>query len=127
MNAKISEAREAEKMTRISLVVLVLLSSTVTFGQEKPRQATLAQQKMCAEQAKKIFHEDNPTRPEHTVTWTYTSHYEPRTNACYIMTWFYTLQDKSTTTLSHLVYDAFEGREYASFVQVNRDVAKCVV
>jgi hypothetical protein len=42
---------------------------------------------MCAEQAKKIFHEDNPSRPEHTLTWQYTSHYERRTNVCYIMTW----------------------------------------
>jgi len=110
------------------LVFMFLLTALAAFGQTaaKPRQATLAQQKMCAEQARKIFHEDNPTKPEHAVTWQYTSHYEARTNVCYIMTWIVTLDQKSTV-ISHVVYDAFEGREYASFTQIGKDVMECSV
>lgn len=113
-------------MKRIPILIVLVTLSLAAFGQEKPRQATLAQQKMCAEQAKKIFHEDNPTRPKDALTWQYTSHYEARTNVCYMMTWVVTVSEKSTT-ISHAVYDAFEGREYASFMQVGEHVMDCSV
>jgi hypothetical protein len=118
---------EGKTMKRIYLFGVILSSLTsVMLGQAKPRQASLAQQKMCAEQARKIFHEDNPTKPEHALTWQYTSHYEGRTNVCYIMTWEVTLEEKSTN-ISHAVYDAFEGREYASFIQIGKDVMECEI
>src|SRR6185437_5100432 len=98
------------------LILLMLLLPLVAVGQDKPRGATLAQQKMCAEQARKIFHEDNPVRPEHALTWEYSSHYEVRTNVCYIMTWT-TLVENHGFSISHGVYDAFEGREYASALE----------
>jgi hypothetical protein len=109
---------EVKTMKRIYLFALICSSLTsVMLGQAKPRQASLA---------KKIFHEDNPTRPEHALTWQYTSHYEARTNVCYIMTWVVTVEEKSTS-VSHAVYDAFEGREYASFIQTGKDVMECEI
>jgi hypothetical protein len=114
-------------MKRISILMFVLAVSVATFSQTaKPRQATLTQQKMCADQAKKIFHQDNPTKPEHAVTWQYTSHYEPHTNVCYIMTWVVTLEEKSAN-ISHAVYDAFEGRVYGSFTQIGDHVVDCKI
>jgi hypothetical protein len=110
---------------KTTLVMLLLTLGTLCAGQTaKPRQATLAQQKMCAEQAQKIFKEDNPTRPEHAITWEYTSHYEPRTNVCYIMTHTATVKDKGFS-ISYAVYDAIEGRGYASFIQIDKDVMEC--
>ena len=107
------------------LIVAVVTTVSLAVGQQ-PRQATLAQQKVCAEEARKTFHADNATRPPHTLVWEYTSHYEPRTNTCYIMTHFVTAQDKSVT-VSHSVYDAIEGRGYASFIEVGHDVMDCSV
>jgi len=107
------------------LVLGVILSASLVFGQQ-PRQATLAQQKVCADQARKTFHADNVTRPPHMLVWEYTSHYEPRTNTCYIMTHFVTAQEKSVS-ISFSVYDAIEGRGYASFIQVGHDVMDCTI
>src|SRR5579863_8438968 len=96
-------ADEGATMKHI-LVLGVILSASLVFGQQ-PRQATLAQQKVCADQARKTFHADNVTRPPHMLVWEYTSHYEPRTNTCYIMTHFVTAQEKSVS-ISFSVYDA---------------------
>jgi hypothetical protein len=52
------------------------------------------------------------------VTWEYTSHYDASMNVCYIMTHFAQVKD-STVNVSYSVYDAFEGRGYASFIQIN--------
>ena len=106
-----------------TLTVALMLTASLAFGQ---RQATLAQQKMCAEQARKIFHEDNPTRPEHAITWEYTGHYEPKTNTCYIMTHLSQIHGKGFS-LSYAVYDAFEGRGYASYIEVQHDVMDCSI
>jgi hypothetical protein len=106
-------------MRRLAVLALVFCLGSAAVGQAgKPRQATLVQQKICAEQAKKTFHEDNPTRPEHMLTWEYTSHYDAAMNVCYIMTHFVQVKD-STFNLSYTVYDAFEGREYANFIQTS--------
>jgi len=47
------------------------------------RPATLAQQKMCAEGARKFWQEDNEYRGEAKKPVTeYTSHYDPKVNVC---------------------------------------------
>ena len=100
--------------------------SLAAMAQDKPRHATLSQQKMCADQAKKSFEEDN-VKPEHALTWQFSSHYETNTNICYVMTWISTMDNSNKFTLSHYVYDAFEGREYASFIEIGSDVVECSV
>src|SRR5262245_5148963 len=77
------------------------------------REASLAQQKMCDEQANKKFHEDNPHPTEMDF---YTSHYDPKTNVCYMR-----VSSSSTKYISTSVaiYDAFEGREYAFYMWIN--------
>jgi hypothetical protein len=113
-------------MNRIFGLVILMIASHAAFGQTKPRQATIAQQKMCADQARKTFNEDNPTRPEHAIDFEYTSHYEASANVCYIMTHTATVNDKSFN-ISYAVYDAFEGRGYGSFISIKNDVMECYI
>jgi hypothetical protein len=44
-------------MKEFRLLIIVSLAFLTAFGQAKPRLATLAQQKVCAEQAKMTFHD----------------------------------------------------------------------
>ncbi len=84
-------------------------------AQPPPRLAALAQQNMCSEQAKKKFHEDNSPNASGTE---YTSHYDPRTNVCYIRVHRFRMEG-GIPSVSDAVYDAFEGRGYASYIWVN--------
>jgi hypothetical protein len=100
---------------------IVLAACPSAFGQAaKPRAATLSQQKMCAEQARKTFHENNP-KPNATTG--YTSHYDATANVCYIMV-HYLDMSHGYPSVSDTVYDAFEGREYASYIWINPEKKK---
>lgn len=80
----------------------------------QPRLATLAQQKMCAEQAEKQFNSTSASQGSAN----FTSHYDARANVCYIM-----VHDAGVSygnrTVSDVVYDAFEGRVYANYIFIN--------
>ena len=107
-------------------VTALLLLTAFVFGQSKgdpapkPRLATLQQQKMCDEQAKKKFHEDNP-KPNGTTD--YTSHYDARANVCYMMVHYVSTEGGKASVLDN-VYDAFEGRTYASYTWINSEGKK---
>lgn len=83
-----------------------------------PHAASLAEQKMCDEQAQKRFRKDNDelsSRDDHHNPFTaaYYSHFDPSVNVCYVR------MDRSfpyQTTSD--VYDAFEGHSFASYVRV---------
>ena len=85
-----------------------------------PVAATLAQQKMCDEQAGKKFREndssDNSVPKDKNNTSSYTSHYDPTVNVCYVrvhsMGW-------KPASVADVVYDAFGGRVYANYIWVN--------
>lgn len=104
---------ERGNMKTLKLVVLLFVT-TCCYGQE-PRQATLAQQKLCAEQARKFFFD-----PEFNHdTWTeYSSHYDAKVNVCYVMVRLDIFLDKEHSEKFHsvafTVFDAFEGVERAS-------------
>jgi hypothetical protein len=84
------------------------------------RQATLAQQKMCADQAQRSFNESDFSKPKKTDTenYQYTSHYDAAANVCYIMV-SGTYNGNGKPAASDVVYDAFEGRMYANYVWIN--------
>jgi hypothetical protein len=77
-----------------------------------PVAATLAQQKMCNEQAAKRFSEN-----EHGTLDAYTSHYDPTVNVCYIRV--NSTSAKKFVMISDVVYDAFGGRIYANYIWIN--------
>lgn len=83
-----------------------------------PEAATLAQQKMCDEQAGKKFHEDERTALHvgEKPLYSYTSHYDPMVNVCYVRVHSY---GGTPLMVSDVVYDAFGGRVYASYIWIN--------
>jgi hypothetical protein len=104
-----------------------LFFTLVAHGQETqaPRQATLTQQKMCADQAKRAFHEMGAAEPKgkHSPldSADYTSHYDAKVNVCYIMTSSVQYLDGvngGTQSVGMVVSDAFEGRVYARYLKL---------
>ena len=77
-----------------------------------PVAASLAQQKMCDEQAAKRF---NEYRHESSLD-SYTSHYDPTVNVCYVRIESYA---GNPLVLTDVVYDAFGGRMYANYMWTN--------
>jgi hypothetical protein len=82
------------------------------------RSATLAQQKMCDEQAHKKFLEDNGNEDANHTTTEYTSHFDSRANVCYMMVHRASVE-KDVPVVSDVVYDAFEGRVYGNLTWIN--------
>ena len=78
----------------------------------KPEAASLAQQKMCDEQAAKKFSENG-----HGKYDSYTSHYDPTVNVCYIRV--NSISADKFPIVSTVVYDAFGGRIYADYMWIN--------
>jgi hypothetical protein len=72
-----------------------------------PVAASLAQQKMCDEQAAKKFRENG-----HGDLDSYTSHYDPTVNVCYIRVH---VVAGNPINVTDVVYDAFGGRVYAEY------------
>jgi hypothetical protein len=72
--------------------------------------ATLSEQKMCADQAEKSFQDSADAKNS-----TYTNHYDPTVGVCYIEV---TTRDQVGRSFSYglMVYDAFEGRIYARYL-----------
>ncbi len=118
----------------VVFVVFGILSGCSTRHQaanpEKPRgdtpplfapvTASLAQQKMCDEQAGKKFRENQSTDnipKSKTIITSYTSHYDPAVNVCYIRVTS-TSADKFPI-ITDVVYDAFGGRIYANYLWIN--------
>ena len=102
---------------------MILLPAAAQAQQPKPsqqpRQATLQQQKMCADQAKKAFKE----RSEELGPQFYSSHYDPTANICYVLH----TKKESGYYLVISVYDAFEGRSYGEFYQYHDEAPTCYV
>jgi len=98
---------------KIRLILFSLLAAGAAQAQE-PRLATLAQQKMCAEQAKKFFFDPEM---EHKDWTEYTSHYDAKLNVCYVMIRVDSYIDKQHPpefhSIAFMVFDAFEGVQRA--------------
>jgi len=95
------------------LTILFLFITTSCYPQE-PRQATLAQQKVCADQARKFFLDPHMAHEG----WTeYTNHYDQKLNVCYVMIRVDSYLDKKHSEQFHaialMVFDAFEGVQRA--------------
>lgn len=104
-------------MKAFTLTLFSFFAVSVVQGQE-PRLATLSQQKLCADQAKRAFEESDASKPakvekmSRMVPAEYTSHYDAKANVCYIMVResnIFEHPDGQTFSNSMLVYDAFDG------------------
>src|SRR6266581_7715200 len=90
-------------------------SSETLEDPSQPRTATLAQQKMCSDQAQKQFKESGFKMEVGTV---YASHYDARANICYELVSSMSSSNGIPAT-TKTVFDAFEGREYATYAWAN--------
>jgi hypothetical protein len=99
---------------KIVAIILVSLFTAGTAQAQEPRLATLAQQKMCAEQSRKFFLDPEM---EHKDWTEYTSHYDAKLNVCYVMIRADVYLDKQHSEQFHaiafMVFDAFEGVQRA--------------
>jgi hypothetical protein len=84
-------------MNKTTKLTTLLLLATSCYPQE-PRQATLGQQKMCAEQARKFFLDPEM---QHEGWTEYTNHYDPKLNVCYVMIRVDVYPDKKHTEQFH--------------------------
>ncbi len=85
-----------------------------------PVAASLAQQKMCDEQAGKEFRGNrsiDSIPKSSTDISSYTSHYDPAVNVCYVRVNSSSIGKIPVET--DVVYDAFGGRVYANYIWVN--------
>jgi hypothetical protein len=100
-------------MNRTIKLTVLLFIATSCCAQE-PRQATLTQQKMCADQARKFFLDPEMA---HEGWTSYTNHYDPKLNVCNVMVRIDVYLDKKHTEQFHsialMVFDAFEGAQRA--------------
>jgi hypothetical protein len=90
----------------------VLLASLAAFGQR----ASLAQQKICASQARTYFEEYykslNDNEDNAVLRFRYTNHYDAKKGACYVFV--YKFGEDSALDFGE-VDDAFEGTQQAFF------------
>jgi hypothetical protein len=89
------------------------------------RVATLAQQKMCAEQADKAF--NGSAASEKGKNTSYVNHYDARANVCYVIV--HEVMGNGSQGYSYFIRDAFEGRIYGSLIVIgyNPNPAECDV
>jgi len=112
-------------MKHICISIFVSATTLAAFGQAKPRQATLAQQKMCADQARRMFNESYSAHGKDGLSYDYTSHYDSQQNICYILVHGSgVLKDSGHPVVTNIVFDAFEGRTYAAYSWINSQSKK---
>jgi hypothetical protein len=115
-------------MTGMKAFILVILLATAAFAQA-PRQATLHQQKMCADQADKRFNAE-PSYRRPNVVATYTSHYDSKLNVCYMRVNERIDDGKDDAWSVETIYDAYENRElglYMGPIKANAISLQCNV
>jgi hypothetical protein len=84
---------------------------------EESAHAPLSQQKQCADQAKRAFDESyNPVKDG--MNYEFTSHFDSKANICYILVHAGGVSFGNPAS-NDLVFDAYEGRGYASYVWIN--------
>jgi hypothetical protein len=85
---------------------------------------SLSEQKMCSDQAEKSFKASSDV-----AHGTFTDHYDPEAKVCYIEITSRVF-DHDKFTYGHVIYDAFEGRVYGSFLSLSNkpeDLMECYV
>lgn len=97
-------------------VTLFLLCCSIGAMAQKPspkHKATMAEQKTCAEQAAKYFH-DNVQNPPPGIQYWHTSHYDPDAGVCYVrLEWAEGIGKPKEYRHSTMISDAFEGTLFA--------------
>lgn len=102
----------------LSFIVIAVMSP----ARPQETRSTLAQQKMCADQADKFFHglvsPGAPRKQIDSLVASYVDHYDAKANTCYVAVNRNQPSGK-VFVYSTTVFDAFEGTGYASYIQTS--------
>jgi len=111
-----------------ALIVLLIAAAVVSPAlAQGPRRASLAQQKICADQAQKFFRDlvaPKPSKaPINPLLASYVDHYDAKANICYVaIVRNDPFDGHRKMTYSTDVFDAFEGTNYAAYVQSSDNI-----
>ena len=106
-------------------IAIIVVASSVAARAQSP---SLQEQGICAAQARKTFQEDSykwdleqkqMNLGMTTISFDYQSHYNAKINRCLILTTRMSTFGGETSTAKNL-YDAFERRDYASYLWTSR-------
>src|ERR1700733_2001838 len=106
-----------------SILVLIIATASLGFGQSKPH-PPLSQQKVCAEEARKAFNKSFKAEQD-GVSYEFTSHYDAQNSVCYVLVHGSGAARPSGTNgspspyVSYSLFDAIEGRTYGEYVWIN--------
>jgi hypothetical protein len=103
------------------ILSILLLSFIVSQAAGQQAHASLSEQKMCADQAKKFFKDtDFADDSKHPLKNEFTSHYDASRKICYVrIDYSMKTGGKSEVSISSYVFDAFEGRNVAAYTWIS--------
>lgn len=102
-----------QSLLRLTLLTVIVSSASAAFTQERRRDATLAEQKMCSDQAQKIKDDDQARFPN--ASFDVTSHYSKAKNICWVSVRMMHIDKNGTLTSEmHSLLDGFEQVVYGS-------------
>ena len=81
--------------------------------------ATLAQQKICADQAEKNFNDSSFSGKDEGGT--YTNHFDPESGVCYMEVTIRRMSIDNNFQFSDIILDAFENRTYGELTTFSKD------
>ena len=111
----------------IAVAAWLVAAAVATPAQAQgSRLATLTQQKMCADQARKFFseYESGTQKSRDVVPDSYIDHYDAKANVCYVAIVSESSDGEQTIINSTKVFDAFEQTSYALYIWKSARVKK---
>jgi hypothetical protein len=111
---KLSPIGRNDEMRYLVTILAALMVSSISLGQQA--HSSLSEQKVCADQAKKFFMgTEYSDDSKHPIKNEFTSHYDASKKICYVRIDYNTRADPKETMITSYVFDAFEGRNVASY------------
>jgi hypothetical protein len=117
--SQISNTQTAAKSDRVAQI-----DTSETAATDTPH-ASLSQQKQCADQSKRAFDEyvASVKNSKDGMGYGFTSHFDQKNNICYILVNGGPMMNRKPA-FSSMVFDAYEGRQYADYFWMNTDNKK---
>jgi hypothetical protein len=118
-SSQISNTKAAAKSDRVEQIDIAEAAVPDT------PHASLSQQKQCADQSKRAFDEyvASVKNSKDGMGYEFTSHFDQKNNICYILVHGGPMMNRKPA-FSYLVFDAYEGRQYADYFWMNTEKKK---
>src|SRR5947209_8696453 len=110
-------------MKQFLITFSILSFALCTSGAQAQRKATLAQQRMCYEQAEKVV--KGLAMDGYTMDWL--AHYNVKRNICYVRTLETRVDNNGNLFVQIVIKDAFENDDVGLFFSTTKDDLKKVI